>query len=32
MNHSKQYWQKVHSLCPDYKFASQWLKEHGTEL
>ena len=27
MNHSKQYWQKVHSLCPDYKTASQWLKE-----
>jgi predicted metal-dependent hydrolase len=32
MNHSKQYWQKVHSLCPEYKTASQWLKEHGAEL
>jgi predicted metal-dependent hydrolase len=32
MNHSKQYWQTVHSLCPEYKTASQWLKEHGGEL
>jgi predicted metal-dependent hydrolase len=32
MNHSKQYWQKVHSLCPEYKTASQWLKDHGGEL
>jgi predicted metal-dependent hydrolase len=32
MNHSKQYWQKVHSLYPEYKIASQWLKEHGGEL
>jgi predicted metal-dependent hydrolase len=32
MNHSKQYWHKVHSLCPQYKIASQWLKEHGREL
>lgn len=32
MNHSKQYWQKVQSLCPEYKIASQWLKKHGREL
>jgi predicted metal-dependent hydrolase len=32
MNHSKQYWQKVHSLYPEFKNASQWLKEHGREL
>jgi len=32
MNHSKQYWQKVHTLCPEYKIAAQWLKEHGGEL
>jgi predicted metal-dependent hydrolase len=32
MNHSKQYWQKVHSLFPEHKIASQWLKEHGRDL
>ena len=32
LNHSKQYWQKVHSLCPEYKIASKWLKEHGRDL
>jgi predicted metal-dependent hydrolase len=32
MNHSKQYWQRVQSLCPAYKTAAQWLKEHGREL
>ncbi|RPI05066.1 MAG: M48 family peptidase [Ignavibacteriae bacterium] len=32
MNHSRQYWQNVQSLCPDYKIAGQWLKEHGREL
>jgi predicted metal-dependent hydrolase len=32
LNHSKQYWQKVHSLCPEYEIASKWLKEHGRDL
>jgi len=32
MNHSKQYWLKVHSLYPVYKIASKWLKEHGPEM
>jgi predicted metal-dependent hydrolase len=32
LNHSKQYWQRVQSLCPDYKTASQWLKEYGSTL
>jgi hypothetical protein len=32
MNHSKQYWLKVHSLCSEYRIASKWLKEHGGEL
>jgi predicted metal-dependent hydrolase len=32
MNHSKRYWQKVRSLYPDYKIASNWLKEHGRDL
>lgn len=32
MNHSKQYWEKVHALYPEYKIASQWLKEHGRDL
>ncbi|AQS60631.1 M48 family metallopeptidase [Desulforamulus ferrireducens] len=32
MNHSKQYWQLVESVCPDYRLHRQWLKEHGDEL
>ena len=32
MNHSKQYWLKVQSLCPEYKIAAKWLKEYGREL
>ncbi len=29
MNHSKQFWELVESLFPDYKTAKSWLKEHG---
>jgi len=32
MNHSKQYWQKVSVLCPEYKSASNWLKENGRDV
>jgi predicted metal-dependent hydrolase len=32
MNHSRQYWQTVQTLYPEYKIASQWLKDHGRDL
>ena len=32
MNHSPMFWQAVESVCPDYKIARKWLKEHGNEL
>ncbi len=32
MNHSKEFWDMVASIMPDYKVCKQWLKEHGTEL
>ena len=28
-NHSRQYWQKVESLLPDYKKHRKWLKDNG---
>lgn len=30
MNHSKAFWDEVASVCPDYKEAKNWLKEHGS--
>lgn len=32
MNHSKAFWEKVQSVCPDYRTARKWLKDHGHEL
>lgn len=32
MNHSKDFWNKVGSVMPDYKIRRNWLKEHGREL
>ncbi|SMM99376.1 Zinc metalloprotease [uncultured Candidatus Thioglobus sp.] len=31
-NHSKDFWQLVESILPDYKTAKQWLKTHGHRL
>jgi len=28
MNHSEKFWQEVERLCPDYREAERWLKEH----
>jgi predicted metal-dependent hydrolase len=28
MNHSARFWREVESLCPDYRLAEQWLKQH----
>lgn len=32
MNHSKDFWNMVGSVMPEYKQYRQWLKEHGHEL
>ena len=32
MDHSKNFWDKVASVMPDYKTHRQWLKDHGQEL
>lgn len=32
MNHSKDFWDKVASVMPEYKVYRLWLKEHGQEL
>lgn len=32
MNHSKEFWNMVGSVMPDYKAHRKWLKEHGSEL
>ena len=32
MNHSKDFWCAVEAVCPDYRNARKWLKEHGSEL
>jgi predicted metal-dependent hydrolase len=28
MNHSQRFWREVERLCPDYKQAERWLKDH----
>ena len=32
MNHSKDFWNMVSSVMPDYKIHRKWLKERGREL
>lgn len=32
MNHSREFWQLVECVLPDYKERRKWLKEHGDEL
>lgn len=32
MNHSKEFWDMVGSVMPDYKSHKKWLREHGQEL
>lgn len=32
MNHSAAFWKKVEAVCPDYRTARKWLKDHGHEL
>lgn len=32
MNHSKEFWNMVGSVMPDYQKHKKWLREHGQEL
>lgn len=32
MNHSKNFWNLVEQVMPDYKVLRKWLKDHGSEL
>lgn len=32
MNHSKRFWREVENVCPDYKAAERWLKQHSKLL
>jgi len=32
MNHSARFWREVERVCPDYKTAEQWLKQHSVLL
>lgn len=32
MNHSKEFWNMVASILPNYKESKKWLKDHGDEL
>ncbi len=32
MNHSKEFWEEVAKVLPDYQERKQWLKIHGSEL
>lgn len=32
MNHSKDFWNLVEQIMPDYRIYKQWLRDHGHEL
>ena len=32
MDHSRNFWNAVAEVMPDYKEQKKWLKEHGMEL
>lgn len=32
MNHSARFWRQVETVCPDYRTAEQWLKQHSRLL
>ena len=32
MNHSARFWAKLEQVCPDYRAAEKWLKQHGNLL
>jgi len=32
MNHSKAFWRCVENVCPDYRTAERWIKQHAEQL
>jgi len=32
LNHSAAFWREVERVCPDYKTAERWLKQHAALL
>jgi predicted metal-dependent hydrolase len=32
MNHSERFWREVESVCPDYRLAEGWIKQHSVLL
>lgn len=32
MNHSRRFWREVERVCPEFREAERWLKQHGDEL
>jgi predicted metal-dependent hydrolase len=32
MNHSRKFWQEVENVCPDFRSAEKWLKNHSSLL
>jgi hypothetical protein len=32
MNHSARFWRDIERVCPEYKAAKQWLKQHADLL
>lgn len=32
LNHSKDFWNMVEQIMPDYRLCKRWLKDHGQEL
>jgi predicted metal-dependent hydrolase len=32
MNHSRRFWREVERVCPDYRIAERWLKQHSAQV
>src|SRR5688500_6381784 len=32
MNHSKRFWDEVENVCPTWREAEKWLRQHGREI
>jgi predicted metal-dependent hydrolase len=32
MNHSEKFWREVESVCPAWREAEAWLKQHSREI
>jgi predicted metal-dependent hydrolase len=32
MNHSKRFWGEVEKVCPTWREAEKWIRQHGREI